>query len=405
VQVGRVLDERYELVRLIAEGATSGVWAARDKETGEEVAIKAISLEHAGWRAEVRDRFLQEARLLSMSPHGNLVGLRDFRETDDGYLFLVLDLLEGETLAERMGHPPRLSYEEAASIALGISRGVAALHAQGIVHRDLKPGNIILVPQGETTVAKIIDLGISKVRAAAADPKLYATLTATGQVLGTPQYMSYEQALGERDVDARSDVWSIGVVLYEMLAGKPPFAVTNLNAALAAIRREKPAPVREISPGTPPALAGIVGRCMEKERERRFQDAAALAHELEVFLLAAGDGDGIRARSRVPILVGLGALATVAILGLLAAGARGPGGQAPPEGSASLPASLPSNELATTGPSAAPSPTEAVSSAPAPTEEAVSPAPAAASPRVAPRKATPKTGGRGRATRIDSAGF
>ncbi|UQA56611.1 serine/threonine-protein kinase [Polyangium aurulentum] len=283
MEIGRLLAERYELVRPLAEGATSTVWVARDRLGDGEVAVKSISLDAAGWRAEVRDRFMKEARLLALSRHEHLVGVRDVGETDDGFLYLVLELLEGETLADRIGREGSIPWQDAGSIALAITRGVAALHRTGVVHRDLKPANIVLHRTPSGPVPKIIDLGISKVRAAAADPELCATLTATGQVLGTPQYMSYEQALGERDVDARSDVWALGVILYEMLAGRRPFEAPNVNAVLAAIRRREETPLAEVNGDVPAPLVEIVDRCLRTERAERFKDAI----ELEDALLTA----------------------------------------------------------------------------------------------------------------------
>ena len=285
-----MLLDRYELVGRIGEGATSAVWEALDRRTQERVAIKAISLDAAGWRAEVRDRFQQEARLLAETRDQHLVAVRDMGETDDGYLFTVLDKLSGETLAARMAHPPRIAWREAARIALQIARGLAALHARGVVHRDIKPANVILHlegPPGSQPIAKIIDLGVSKVRVAAADPVLYETLTATGQVLGTPEYMSYEQALGERDIDVRSDIWAVGVVLYEMLAGKRPFDAPNVNAVLAAIRRGVVTSLADTAKGTPAPLLEVVARCLERPREARFADGAELALAIEVAMAEA----------------------------------------------------------------------------------------------------------------------
>jgi serine/threonine-protein kinase len=283
VQIGRLLAERYELVRPLAEGGTSTVWVAHDRLDNGEVAVKSISLDAAGWRAEVRDRFMKEARLLALSRHEHLVGVRDVGETDDGFLYLVLELLEGETLADRIGREGPIAWQDAGSIALAITRGVAALHRTGVIHRDLKPANIVLHRTPAGPVPKIIDLGISKVRAAAADPELCATLTATGQVLGTPQYMSHEQALGERDVDARSDVWALGVILYEILAGRRPFEASNVNAVLAAIRRREETPLAEVNGDVPAPLVELVDRCLRTERDERFKDAI----ELEDALLAA----------------------------------------------------------------------------------------------------------------------
>ncbi|MEO7328991.1 MAG: serine/threonine-protein kinase, partial [Minicystis sp.] len=144
MEAGFVLAERYELRDRIGEGASSTVWDAIDCNTNECVAVKIVSLDEAGWRAEVRDRFMQEARLLALGRHAHLVQVRDLGETDDGSLYLVLERLRGETLAERLARPPRPSWREAAGLAQQLARGLSALHAQGIIHRDLKPANVIV---------------------------------------------------------------------------------------------------------------------------------------------------------------------------------------------------------------------------------------------------------------------
>jgi serine/threonine-protein kinase len=373
VEPGRVLADRYEILGPIAEGAMSAVWEGRDVTSGEPVAVKAVSLEQAGWRAEVRDRFQQEARLLTLARHEHLVGVRDIGETDDGYLYLVLDRLSGETLAARLARPPRLGWREAATIALELARGLAALHARGIVHRDLKPANVILhAAGGGAPVSKIIDLGISKVGAAAADPVLFATLTATGQVLGTPAYMSYEQALGERDVDARTDVWALGVVLHEMLSGRLPFEGANVNAVLAAIRRSPPD--LSAARGAPPALVRVVERCLTRPRDGRFPDGAALSSAIEA-AIALGEREASRARQvrwlaatggALLVVGGAVALARVALADRAEEPARAATSAPAPPAATSVPASTaPPATTAALGPTAAP-PAAAPPSAAAP---------------------------------------
>lgn len=273
---GRVIADRYEVLAPIASGAMSAVWEARDQETATVVAVKMISLEQTGWNAEVRDRFQREAKLLSIARHEHLVGVHAIGETEDGYLFLILERLTGETLADRLTHGPRLSWQQAATIALELADGLGALHERGIVHRDMKPANVILHPEGGRTVSKIIDLGISKVGAAAADPAFFATLTATGQVLGTPAYMSYEQAIGERDVDARTDVWALGVVLHEMLAGRRPFEGANVNAVLASIRKGLMPGQTAGGRSAPPAIWRVIQRCLSRDRTERYANGSEL---------------------------------------------------------------------------------------------------------------------------------
>jgi len=286
VEVGRVLAERYEIRRPLAEGAMATVWVAFDKTNEVEVAIKTISMDAAGWRAEVRDRFMKEAQLLARGRHEHLVGVRDVGETEDGYLYLVLDLLEGETLADHLSSKTKLDWHAAATLTVGITRGVAALHRAGIVHRDLKPANIVLRQTSTGVIPTIIDLGIGKASALVGDPLLCATLTATGQVLGTPEYMSYEQALGQTDIDARADVWAIGVMLYEMIAGSRPFEAPNTNAVLAAIRRGDIRSLVEVAPEVPPGIAQLIDTCLSTNRSERFADADALLAKLEAAMAA-----------------------------------------------------------------------------------------------------------------------
>jgi eukaryotic-like serine/threonine-protein kinase len=412
VQAGVVLLDRYELIDRIGEGATSSVWEALDRRTGERVAIKAVSLDEAGWRAEVRDRFQQEARLLALGRHEHLVGVRDVGETDDGYLFIVLDKLTGETLADRIARAPRIDWREAADIALQIARGISALHAHGIVHRDLKPANVFLHqegPGGETKVAKIIDLGISKARAATADPVRYATLTATGQVLGTPAYMSCEQALGERDIDARSDVWAVGVVLYEMLAGKRPFEGANVNAVLAAIRKGAPTSLKDVAPTVPAPLIAVVMRCLARAREARFRDGAQLSEAL-VGVTTEGkrrEASLLRRRLRplgISVALVAAAAASGVLLLLLLLSTSSSDGVSPEGavGSASLAESAAQEHPVPEAPSAAPS--KGPEEKDAALKDAGLPAPTAAPPRTTSRPGPTSLPSR-KVTRVDDAGF
>jgi serine/threonine protein kinase len=390
VEPGRVLADRYEIQGPIAEGSGSTVWEARDRATGDTVAVKTVSLERAGWRAEVRDRFQQEARLLTLVRHRHVVAVRDVGETDDGYLYVVLDRLSGETLASRLARPPRLAWRDAAAIALELAEGLAALHARGVVHRDLKPANVILhrdgAGPGAAPVCKIIDLGISKVRAAAADPVLFATLTATGQVLGTPEYMSYEQAVGERDVDARTDVWALGVVLHEMLSGCRPFTGGNVNAVLAAIRKQPPAPLATVARGTPDALAGVVLRCLDPSRDGRYRDGEALGSALRA-AVAQGDREETRVARRKLLAIAAGAalVAAAVSVGVATLGHR------PPPPATAAPA--------TVDPSSAPLPVAIPPSVPA-----LAPTPSTGSPATVSSSPAPAKSGRP-VTRIKNARF
>lgn len=414
MEIGLVVAGRYEVLGLVAEGGTGTVWRVLDRESGREVAIKSVSLERHGWRAEVRDRLTREAELLARIEHENVVRLHASGETEDGLLYVVLDLLHGETLAERRVRPPPLGWAEAAEIALGIARGLAALHDQGVVHRDVKPANVVLdAGKGATApVPKLIDLGISRSRGTGALG--HHTLTATGEVLGTPAYMSLEQARGEPDIDPRSDVWSLGVVMYEMLSGRLPFDGPNVNAILAAVRRGERARLQDVAPRVPQAVCRIVERCLAKDRAERFDDASALAAALEAVVLR---GRARRTRAIVALASGLLAIAAAlfAIQRWASTSDRGaaahpepvdPPGATPPSSAHVSPAApVEGGTLipATGAPGGAgPASIDGANAdrAPAPTARTTS-SPAAASPLAAPAP----TGSPAPVTKVDDPGF
>ncbi len=402
MDVGRLLAERYEILKPLAEGAMSTVWVAVDRTNNVEVAIKTISLDAAGWRAEVRDRFMKEARLLARGKHEHLVAVRDVGETDDGFLYLVLDLLEGETLADRLTRETKIPWSEALALAHGITCGVAALHRVGIVHRDLKPANIVLRQTPAGLVPTIIDLGIGKASAMVGDPELCATLTATGQVLGTPQYMSYEQALGQTDLDARSDVWALGVILYEMLTGARPFEAPNTNAVLAAIRRKDVRHVRDVVPDVPVAVAQVIDVCLSPNRDDRFPDAETLAQRLEAVSAAPTVQAPERARVVKPkprpkfVLVLTPIAALVLVGGVVLVARRGESTSTPAEVSVDVKGSV----TAAPTPIATNAPVVARSITSAPHE-----ASATATPAPTPRQIASATRTKSPVSRVDEAGF
>jgi serine/threonine-protein kinase len=256
------------------------VWAARHEMLGRDFALKFATLPvRAG--PEARARFMREAQTVGRLRHPNVVDVADFGEVEPGGgLYLAMELLEGSSLAERIAQHGVLRPREAAAIAVEIARGLSAAHAAGIVHRDIKPENIFLAKSpGGGVMPKLLDFGISKQK----EDETLATLG--GLSLGTPAYMSPEQALGELDVDHRSDIWSLGVVLYEMLSGRHPFVAPNYQALLPKIADDSPA---ALDPAVPAKLRSIVARCLEKRREDRYPDADALGAALEEALDALG---------------------------------------------------------------------------------------------------------------------
>ncbi|PAP78291.1 hypothetical protein BSZ37_18600 [Rubrivirga marina] len=261
-----LLGERVGPYRVLGElgrGGMGVVYRAEDTRLGRQVALKFLP---AGRRDETATaRLLVEARAAATLDHPNVCTVYEVAETDAGRPYIALACYEGETLAERLARGPVVA-EEAVRIARGVAAGVAAAHARGIVHRDLKPSNVFLCEDG---TPKVLDFGIAKV------PDV--SLTRTGETAGTLEYAAPEQARGR--VDARSDVWSLGVVLYEMLTGRTPFVAPYGAAVLYAVLHEEPAPPSAHA-DVPPEVDAVVMRCLAKDPDRRYADAAALGDAL-----------------------------------------------------------------------------------------------------------------------------
>jgi serine/threonine protein kinase len=280
---GDLLEQRYRLVRVLGRGRSGSVWCARNELIDRAVAIKILHRSLAS-DPERLQRFFQEARACGRVRHPAVVEVLDLGQGDDGVLFLVMELLEGETLSSLLARKGRLGTDEAMSIIIPLARGLAAAHAHGILHRDLKPANIYLhkTPTGGMQ-PKILDFGISKI--------LGSELTQSGVVLGTPSYMSPEQARGVADLDPRMDVWSLGVILYECLGGRLPFLAREYRALVEEILERKHVPIEQLAPETPPELARILDEALEKSRERRISSAASFAQKLTTLLRARGGID------------------------------------------------------------------------------------------------------------------
>jgi serine/threonine protein kinase len=275
---GRAIG-KYELVRLVGRGGMGNVYEAINPSIGKRVALKMLDSEVAKHRDAVA-RFQREAQAASAAESPHIVEIFDSGITEDGVPFIVMELLRGESLASLLKREPRLSSEETTRIMVMVLRGLARAHEAGIVHRDLKPDNIFLVDrQPEPTFAKILDFGISKIERT----RTTTTLTREGTVLGTPSYMSPEQAQGEAAVDARSDLWSVGAILYECLGGRPPFEGVTYEQIIVRICTTSPRSIRELAPNTSPRLVEVVERCLARERDARFASAAEV-------LAALGDG-------------------------------------------------------------------------------------------------------------------
>jgi len=268
----------YEVVAPLGAGGMGEVYRARDARLGRDVAIKVLTERLVGDR-EHRTRFEREARAVAAVSHPNILAIHDFGE-QDGLFYAVTELLQGETLRQRVLRE-RLSWRRAVEIATAVAEGLAAAHSRGIVHRDIKPENLFLTSDG---LVKILDFGLARPPAVPSEDQTSTPTasmqTAAGTVLGTVGYMSPEQVSGE-PADARSDIFSLGCVLYEMLAGKRAFSGASPGQTMAAILRDQPSEIAESGVQAPEGLARIVTRCLEKSPSERFQSARDLAFALK----------------------------------------------------------------------------------------------------------------------------
>ena len=269
-RVVAAVGDQYLIEAEIGRGGMAAVYRALDLRLHRHVAVKALPPELA-FNNDVRTRFLREAQTAAQLSHPNIVPIYTVDERG-GIVFFVMALVEGESLAARLARQPRLSIDTVRRILGEVADALDYAHACGVVHRDIKPDNILI--DRATGRALVTDFGIA--RAAAGD----ARLTLTGVAVGTPAYMSPEQAMGERDVDGRSDQYSLGIVGYQMLVGQTPFKAANTPAMLVKHLSEIPRPVQESRPDVPPALAGVIDRALAKKPEERWPTAGAFRDAL-----------------------------------------------------------------------------------------------------------------------------
>ena len=289
----------YEIVAPLGAGGMGEVYRARDTRLGREVAIKIISDRIARDPRSLR-RFEQEAKAVASLSHPNILAIHDFN-TEDGISFAVMELLRGESLADRLARE-HLSWRQSVEIAAAVADGMASAHANGIVHRDLKPANIFLTKDGQV---KILDFGLAKRDHADGSEVSSNVETASqpGLVVGTIGYMSPEQVSGA-DIDARTDIFALGCILYEMISGERAFSRHSVNETLAAILRDNPRELSESGRDFPAPLAHIVRRCLAKEPDARWQSAADIAAELEWISGSSMTEPAPTRRARLPMTAG-----------------------------------------------------------------------------------------------------
>jgi eukaryotic-like serine/threonine-protein kinase len=281
--VGKTIAGKYLVKRLLGAGGMGAVFEGENIEIEKRVAIKVINASHAG-SPEIAERFRREARAASKVESDNIVAVFDVGTDPVIGLYMVMEYLTGEDLAVRLQRDHRIDVRLAVNIGVQAARALAKAHAAGVIHRDLKPANLFLTQRDDDALSiKILDFGISKLTDDARSPRASdapKALTRAGAVVGTAQYMSPEQAQG-LPIDLRTDVWSLGAVLYEILTGKPAYEeMATYEQTIIQIVTRRPAPLREVAPWVPPELADVVHAAMTHEIDARLADCGVLAKRL-----------------------------------------------------------------------------------------------------------------------------
>jgi serine/threonine-protein kinase len=281
-RVGETLAGKYTVRRLIACGGMGAVYEVHHEILDQAVALKVLlpeAAEHAG----AASRFINEARASARIRNEHVAQVMDVGRLDDGSAYIVLELLRGSDLARLLEERGPLPLEDAVDYVLQACEAVAEAHALGIIHRDLKPANLFLAQREKgPPLVKVLDFGISKL--VGFERKLHGDpVTDSRALLGSPSYMSPEQIRSSKHIDARSDLWSLGVILYRLLAKEAPFEGDNLGTVLASILESAPVPLRKHRPEVPPELESVIARCLDRNRDTRFQSVDELAEALAPF--------------------------------------------------------------------------------------------------------------------------
>jgi eukaryotic-like serine/threonine-protein kinase len=283
--IGELLRGRYEITGKLGEGGVAAVYDGLDVSIRRPVAIKVLLPEHR-MLEDVRQRLLREGYLSALLVHPHVCNVSDIGTLSDGSPFLVMDRLIGSTVAERLEKTGPLSLATAVTYAEQILSVLCVAHGSGVIHRDIKPANVFMatVP-GLTPIAKLLDFGAAVcpselLPATSQTPPVQSQLTAVGSVIGTPHYLAPEQAAGLRDLDARADIYQVGVFLYEALSGKKPCEGVTYSELVNNIAHGNVTPIKQHLPTLPPAVDAVVMRAIAKRRETRFQNAAQMLEAL-----------------------------------------------------------------------------------------------------------------------------
>jgi serine/threonine-protein kinase len=279
IKAGDVVDAKYRLDEVLGIGGMGAVFAATHLELDEKVAIKFLLPQAAKDDATVK-RFSREARAAAKLKSENVVRVFDVGRLESGLPYMVMERLEGRDVGQLSLERGKLDFDEAVDLVLQAIRGVAEAHASQIIHRDLKPANLFVTKRRDgSTCVKVLDFGISKTML----PDSGAGLTRTSSIIGSPEFMAPEQWLAEKDVDTRADIWAMGAILFQLVAGQPPFDGNTVAQLCTAVLHKAPAPLRKLRPDIPEGLETAILRCLQKERDARYSDLAALARAIEPF--------------------------------------------------------------------------------------------------------------------------
>ncbi len=261
---------RYQILERVGRGGMGVLYRGFDPILDREVAIKVMLADFSEDTEQMRPRFYREAKAVAKLQHRNIVTIFEFAE-ENQQPHIVMEFLRGLPLSARMEQHPSLTLDDKLDVVAQLCSGLGYAHTQGIVHRDVKPANVFILEDG---TVKLLDFGIAKLAT--------STLTRQGDVLGSAPYMSPEQIAGTQDLDGRSDVWSTGVLLFELLTGKKPFDGDALTTVVMGILKHEPPPIDQLIPGMPKAVAEVVARALHKDRDRRYQTAEELGRELQL---------------------------------------------------------------------------------------------------------------------------
>ena len=273
---------KYEIIRELGKGAMGIVYEARDPQLGRSVAVKTIRFDAVSDPAlleELRKRFVREAQSAGNLHHANIVTIHEIGE-DQGSLFFVMEYVEGQSLEKKIAAKTKLTPDEVVGLLRPVAEALDYAHRKGIIHRDIKPANILIDGEGRP---RIVDFGIAHVSS--------STITQTGMALGTPSYMAPEQIVGQK-LDGRADVFSLGVILYELLTLQKPFPGDNVTTIIYKIMNEDPRPPRDLDHGVPPGLESVVRKALAKNPDLRYQTAGELVADLKDYAKIEGDRSG-----------------------------------------------------------------------------------------------------------------